>query len=255
MNSKKILTLGLAALFAGLVSTASAAFVLIDDFDRADSATVGNGWVADTQYSIVDNSLRAQGNNGEAYKLLDPGSQIANNTTGTFFFQIFVAGTPVVDESLSFGLSDLATPGGSTGDFEVQVSIADPGSTAVAGTTLFPNDGTNQTLAADTWYNVWAVADNTNDEVDWYLTTGTSAAVAAFSTDSGFRNGTTDALQSVFSRTFGSNPANSDVRFDNLYIDPTGQNLANPVVIPEPSTFALMAGVLGLGLVMLRRRR
>jgi hypothetical protein len=42
------------------------------------------------------------------------------------------------------------------------------------------------------------------------------------------------------------------VFFDNIYVDSSSSTLANPV--PEPSTYALLAGLLMLGLVMVRRR-
>ncbi len=108
-----------AAALAGLASTVSAQFILVDDFNRADSSTLGNGWtVSGSNVSIDDGTLLVSGNDTYAYKGLGT-EAIANDTTGTFFFQVYIGGT--FDESLAFGLSDLASPQNTAGALETKL--------------------------------------------------------------------------------------------------------------------------------------
>ena len=269
MNSKKILTLGLAALFAGLASTASAAFVLIDDFNRADSDTLGNSALSSggspvawaetgdpADHTISGNRLLSGGGFADLnLDLTGTGVSIAEGNTGTFFLQVTIVDDVARDESGAVGL------GGRAGDnvaddMTSRLTVFDSGADSVGGELQAESGGSAQTATSGTTYNIWMVNDTSADTTDYYWSTGAGAATSIGSglAYSGSNASSSTGIQSIVFEAFNDNDG-AEVFYDNLYLDASGQNLANPVVIPEPSAFALMAGALGLGLVILRRRR
>lgn len=107
-------------------------------------------------------------------------------------------------------------------------------------------------IQSGTWYNVWAVIDQSADTFDVYLTSGSAGATAAdkVATGAAFRVGTTDSLVSVVALVQGYTgaPAANKVRLDDIY-QFDGAVLSNP--IPEPATLVM----LGLGSLLLRKRK
>ena len=107
-------------------------------------------------------------------------------------------------------------------------------------------------IQSGTWYNVWAVIDQSADTFDVYLTSGLAGAAEAdkVADDAAFRVGTADSLVNFFAAVQGyaGAPSANKVRLDDIY-QFDGVVLSNPV--PEPA--ALMA--LGLGSVFLRKRK
>ena len=113
-------------------STASAQWTLLDDFSRADSAVVGNGWTEIEFDGTVDDNTGAQTNLqvlGGTLQLEEPktsavsthgnlplgANAIVEGTTGTLFFQ-FMATPPDPPEYYGYHivLSQVAAPNAST---------------------------------------------------------------------------------------------------------------------------------------------
>jgi len=265
--NRKLLPLLTAGAFAA--ATSHAALVLVEDFDGGTvgnalgTADNGNTWQtgASAGNATYQNDPAGGSNVVGAFdgtdglpleKYLDI-ADIANNTNGTLFYRFYAptgAGTDAFNHA--FGLSDVATPN-SFGSFETtqQVAGTTPDLTARNGGGY---DDVGD-VTKDTWYNLWMVVDNTADTYDMYVNTGTGGALAGdlVANDAAFRNGTSSALTTIFFRTGATITTGLDVYYDDIYIDTTGVNLANP--IPEPSTYALLAGLATLGLVAWRRRR
>lgn len=108
----------------------------------------------------------------------------------------------------------------------------------------------------DTWYNVWLVVDNSSQTYDVYVNTGTSAATAGdlLFDDHAFRTGA-DGIPGQLDKliVLGTNNSADATYFDNFIIDGSAANL-NYQLVPEPSTYALISGIL-VSLLLLRRRR
>jgi len=150
---------------------------------------------------------------------------------------------------VSWGASDLAAPTVGFGDYETQLNIQD-GTT----TTLRARDSgvaeAVETFGADTWYSTWFVIDNSTNSYEVWMQGGSLAVPTKLddndganlgNTVFGFRNGpAANDLVTALLRT-GTNH-NSNFYIDDIYLDTSGANLANPV--PEPS--AMLVSVLGV---------
>jgi hypothetical protein len=110
-------------------------------------------------------------------------------------------------------------------------------------------------LAADSWYNMWIVFDNKNDEVDVYLKLDDGSFSDAtvsdrVADDYGFRNTADSLITSVRFRN-NEDGHTTAAYFDDIYLDFNNSNLLNP--IPEPGSLVLLLG--GMGMLLLSRRR
>ncbi len=251
------------------VPAASAAFVLVDDFDSyTDGAALGSqgGWMSADADNTVGVDPTDGSNNVLSTDTTNTGgdSNIFNTvslplgSTGTLFGRFYIAGGT---SNVSFGLSDETSPSG-FGSFEAQ--------NVVTGGKLRGRDGggfadlTNGSNEADdigVWYNFWMVMDNADpgQTLQTYIQSdgdsdfATQLAVSDPSPPQDFRDQVPDTgdLVTLFLRVDVSQNQNG-VLFDDFYFDDAGENLVNP--IPEPSTLVLGL-VLGLAGIVRGKRR
>ncbi|QNN20893.1 hypothetical protein HED60_00945 [Planctomycetales bacterium ZRK34] len=252
-----------------------AAFVQVDDFEpptyAADDLLNGvNGWtVTPGDQRIVTDpadatnlTLRVINANKDTYKAV-PG--IAPGDTGTLFFRFYVPDDASGDNDIGIGLTGEDAPNngsllrtyfrlnGESG----RIDVHDNGSFEQVAS-----------LTAGAWYNVWLVVNNegTGDDVDninngaWsaYIQGGAFATQTQL-THSGsdgvfdFRdNGDEITLDRFYMRSNSNNGEGDYALVDDIYIDSTASNLANPLAVPAP--MALPAGLALLATMTTRRR-
>jgi len=264
-TGKSLIVTAVSAVAVGVcgVSQAQAAYSLVDDFesystgklrDDVTGSTVGEGGIweevtngtgfAEIQNDGSTNHLAVGWNSGFRGAYADV-TDIPDGGAATYYLRVRTGDdTP----DASFGLSDLTAPTGAFGDFEAQVAIVDDGDGGNGQFKLIARNGGGfedlaTGLVVDTWYDIWIVADNATDTYDVFFDTNVGnpdALGSLVGNDLAFRNGTTDALATLFTLA-GSSDFSLNV--DNVYY--------NPDAVPEPATLALMG--LG-GLVIFRRR-
>jgi len=176
-------------------------------------------------------------------------NSIAEGSTGTLYYEFAFRGDGFnefiigLDDSSNAQYPFSAHTGGTNGVFE--------GRGESDGT--FNSEEDIASLQGNTIYKVWHVFDNDLDEYSVWLQ---SDGDATYATQTQVVSGWTfidaqhndTALSRVnFQNAFGKQSA----VIDNIYIDPTSQNLS---AIPEPSSFALLSGCLALIGAMVRRR-
>ncbi len=200
----------------------------------------------------------------------DSALKIAQGTTATLFFRL-AWNTSEVD--LSVGMTDVNNPindaiFNSFTQFESQLQLAfSPGFDKLAARDGGSFDTLTTAVSPLEWYNVWMVIDNAADMTQIYLQGGAFAAPtlldAGGQTSFAFRNGVAGNDLVTFFIATGRNTDNlppnpteniGPVYFDDLYIDTTGVNLANPV--PEPGSIVLgLLGACTLAITAFRCRR
>ncbi len=245
-------------------------FVLVDDFNRADSTTlgtsaIGNSWQktngtdeGPTWARISNQSLTVSYDTGDGTGA-NPGltldldsattDDIGPSGTGTLFLRFRQTNDTGDPWNLSVGLSDLdAATAPAFANFEAQASLRSQADATLPA--IRPRNGVDTNLTAGTWYNLWIVADVGNNTADYWISTGTDDATTQVGDDLAFRNGTASELVSFL--LVGSNDDSDTVEFDDIYYDDAGLNLS--YAVPEPSTLVLAAVAAGL-LLFFRRRR
>jgi hypothetical protein len=264
MKSKMMSVAVLALLASGL-----AAAVMVDTFDSYTTGTMNT--VANPPWKEAFNvgpaaATIGQETGGNQYlaitaatgnTLTDPTNAvyrsipaITNANTATTLFLRFRAETATTNSS--FGLSKLTVPTLGFGDFQVQMRVV-----ATAGVDNFSvRNGTgftaNTPVTVGTWYNVWAVINQSTDKFDVYMTTGSADATAAnlIYANNGFRTAApTEDLVTFLGVSQGSKllPNTNALDLDSIAIT-DGVNLT----VPEPASMLLLA--LG-GLVLNYRKR
>ncbi|QDU88894.1 hypothetical protein Pla175_22780 [Pirellulimonas nuda] len=247
-----------------VAGSAHGAWTLLDDFDSLALGAVGGqgNWTTTTgtgnaAYNVAvdpddasNQALLATGFNENGYIPLGANS-IAEGATGTVFLRMRTSDL----SDLVFGSSDVAAPAG-FGDYEGYMVMGVNGNPAVNTWKVRSGGGFSNfgPYTADEWYNVWLVLDNAADTNSLYISQGSDAALLLGS--GAFRNGTTDPLVSLNIRMGAShNNNNAQGYLDDIYIDPSGVNLGNPVApVPEPATITVaLATLLGLSGVLRRR--
>ncbi len=254
---------------------ASAAFVLVDNFDgdtlgavNGQTSAVGTAWTgnvgADPTVATFGSGKAVQWTAANMRSRLDMGAAqgVATSTTGTLFMQFQIDDTGSQSPTLSFGISDLSNAFNFNSASTVRgaqlyisgggpnYSLSDRSGAGYTGTII-----ANNTIVASTLYSVWFVLNNTAGTYDVYIQGGSGAyatqtALAtnvAFATDSAV-----GTLRYFAARSGGASAGQDPFWIDNIYVDVSGQNLGSPV--PEPSTYAAGLGVVALLAAALRRR-
>ncbi len=259
----------LAVMLCG-VQAATAAYILVDDFESytvgtfhgnstSTTAQVSQGgpWEARDGSGVVPSTglVELETDNPNQYITFGWNAgwrgafrdvpDIADGAVGTYYFQVRTGDdTP----DASYGLTDeaVATSAGFS-DFEAQIALVDDGDGGNGLFKLIARDGGGFVdlltgLSADTWYDAWIVANNATDKYSVYFgTTGDPETLGTLVGSAlAFRNGTSDPLTAFM--TLSNNHADDDARLDNIY-----------QYVPEPASAALV--IVGMVLVACCRRR
>ncbi len=235
-------------------------FTLIESFEGG-GMTIGqtfhgvNGWTSSfPDLTLVEDEPIAGGDrvgritrhpggsSYPAFKSLEPlGLQIPEGQTGTIFLQIYC---PTNQVNASLGFSD-RTPAATEdfGAYEAQAVVFRNSITRVRDAGVFRDASTYR---VGQWMNIWIVADNAADTVKvyWESPEGQSGRIDITEDDGSnpfnFRNGTTDALNTVLLMYAADSNAETFVYVDNIHVDPTAENLSTPAAAkplpPPPSS-------------------
>ncbi len=270
IRNSALITLG----FVGSMTAAQAQFVLLDDFESytaGSSIGAAANWTSTVPAGRSDHTVGTETGNqylstasnapgatydGDVHSVFNNGSTLlADAATGTFFFRAQI-GTGGAHAGVGMGITDALDAGWNDAAGIVRLGNRTDGATSnrtnFYGYNASTYDNLNVPAAVDEWYNVWVVLDNAADTYDVHMQRDGDATVATqtlVGDDLVFRNTTAAAtIESIFIRAARDN---TFAAFDDLHFA-QGSNLANPV--PEPSAFALLAGLLGLSVAAVRRR-
>lgn len=256
------------ALLLAAALPASGGFSLFSDFDAGyvrGALNGQNGWSVqgnDTNSAVVQdpdptNPLNQVGSfvNGAGSVNIArtfPGGGLADGSTGTLFFRLNAPAAV----NFNIGASDVAvaTLTLDFNNFESQIRLGNSAANATEvdvrnGAAFTTGTGSNTTTyTPDTWFNVWLVINNNTDTTQFYVSGTAGGNASTPFAQSTFRNGVaSNPLITFFSRTSSASP----VFVDDIYFDPAGANLLNP--IPEPASFSLT--IFGLAGLFNRRQR
>jgi hypothetical protein len=263
---------------AALSPAARAAFVAIDNFNsyvQGSNINGQGGWgtgaqanfgavVAADPASAANNVLQTSntGGTGRVFNdfLASRSLSVPTGTSATLFsrFRSTAAGVDI-----AFGSSDLdqaalladATSGARFNNFEAYGRVVTNGTQFQVRNGGGFTDGVNSyVVAPDTWYNLWFVLDNTAFTYKAYVQGPSDAGPVQYlggtaTGDFAFRT-TATPHGNLISYLLDSNATSGSTYFDDIYLDPAGANLSNP--IPEPTSLAL-AAFCGLALYFRRK--
>ncbi len=237
------------------LSTANAAFLLIDDFESGNSF---GGSTATDPTNPNNTVLEGPISEGSRNRILTAGERLNDNESGTLFFQAIITSHNVGGASdpdghdISVGLT--ANGNNGFGDYIAQVGFV---TTSGTNTDLRVRNGngtggggftTVGSLSLNTLYNIWIVTDLTENNYDVYVEGAGFTGQQQVANNFGFRQ-TLDPgpLTNILLKEGGADALNSPLLVDNFYSEQGMENLTNPV--PEPSSVLLVgAGCLGLAL-------
>ena len=211
--------------------------------DELDGLTDGTGmWEATLDFYAIDADPTGAENNvmialeldsGTKQAVLDdPGVVVADGTQATLFARFY---RDDLDTHVNFGLSDVASPG-DWADFEAQARDQTGIFFARDDGAFTAFDNIDELPEAE-WINFWMVIDNDSDTNEYSLQSESTfpdqLQMAAGNREGfDFRNGTSDDLIRLFFRC--NNEGGGAIHIgpwylDDIYLDPSGENLTNPL--------------------------
>jgi len=257
MNTKHILILSAASV---LLSSANATVLFTEDFeDYALGSQINGqgGWTADSSYTIETSSFTGT-------KAVESDNATANAT----LFNSFTA--QAAGTTLYFGV-DVDYRVGSANTYFMNLS--DDGDLANSAGANFGASGGVPTVGARNFFQAASSNDDGNpparveygDPARIVITLSSSGAngVGVYDTTTIWSSSTNSIISSythttgvdvldTFIGSRGGDTSGNSFVMDNIVIATTFSEAAT---IPEPSTFALLAGFCGLASIALRRRR
>lgn len=244
--------LSLSLLALGLPSTSQGQFALVEDFET--NFTIGetvdgiNGWsstnparatAAEAPLNAIGTAMLVTGNGprNDVFRPFDsvPDDgvelQIADGATGTLYLEMVLPAEQADTANGSVGLTSATSPV-SFGSFASQLRLRDDMVTVRNGG-AFNNTGFD--FDSNARLQFWLVIDNANDVFDVYLTSpsGETGQILV-GEDFGFRTSDTLPLINFYNVMVsnGAIPA-QDMFIDNIYLDPTAENLTDPTFADE----------------------
>lgn len=233
----------LLAATATALGQANAAFTEVETFETlAQGDLNGQGeWVATTtDIDVVSEPEKpwnqvmhhvGSGDAGRPWGLL-----IDEGATGTYFYRVRRISA---SNDISVGATQVdPTTGtvGGFGNFQAQPNIV--------GSNYRGRDaGSNENIVAPmlegAWYKVWMVMDNAADTYRIFIQSDDDPAFATqteYFAGDGIWNFRTPTSEAIDSAQFTSNSGSTSIYIDDLFVDETGENLADPaeVVDSEP---------------------
>ncbi len=214
-------------------------YSLIDDFDGYSiglgGASLSPAWIpgfpaGGANASSTEIGADAGGGQALHYVYGGSGGQInytsigtiaAEGTTGTIFFQAYLTSTGS-DTLFAFGRPGAAAYGDLASLFRVPSDLL-----IEVHNGAYANTSTS--ISLNTLYNFWVVIDNSaNTSSLYYSPGGAGQAPVLIQSGYAFRSSTAGAINTFY---LGSNSGSGGF-IDNVYIDPTGANLTNPLNTP-----------------------
>lgn len=239
MNSKITVVIVLSVLTVlAAARPAGAQFVAIDNFQKARPGELNgqNGWtVGGANGAMVKvavdptnagNQVLIYGAKAEGVSTYRSISIPNSNTAATLFFRM--RRTPG-EVNMNWGATDLAAPS-EFAHYEAQLNmqVVDTMNLRVRDSKAFAEV---TPFAENTWYKTWVVINNSTDTYEVFVQGGALQKVTQVGAGSkmvfGFRNG--EAANELVNVLFRTNPPHTaDFLIDDIYLDTSGRNLADP---------------------------
>lgn len=249
-NLPKIAAVLTTALLASMASGE-----VIADFEGSNPLA---GWTNDNNWSVITDPTDASNNVLEAFDRDDDqisgtlsNPVIGASATEILEFSFYLTDNSSTDLSIGMTNDDLTSIGESSSTFfgpllRIDGDQLEPYSGNGSGGGGF--DDALQSISTQTWYTVQMTIDNSANSWSSTITGGsfatpTTITISGGTSSFGFRTDTTGDLSNFVIRANTNHSSSSD----GAYLDDIS-------IVPEPSTYALLGGLMALGMVIVRRR-